>query len=116
MPDLSLDLAEAFEDEGFWFSDRWHTFGTICKNGCHEFKDEDGMWCHVPTLPELIAFVEGRAKVDTLTVLFARRALLKLRNMPPEPHPRRRRRPHGPKAAGTNLPSDGKVIPFPRAP
>jgi hypothetical protein len=93
MPDLSLELAEAFEDEGFLFSCRWHTFTRDnCQNGCHAVKDEDGFWCHVPTLPELVEFVEGSAKLDALTLLYAHRALLKLRNMPPEKHPRRRKR------------------------
>jgi hypothetical protein len=104
MPDLSLELAEAFQEEGFWFSDRWHTWGRTCKNGCHDFKDGDGYYCHVPTLHELIEFVDGNARLDALTLEYAHRALRKMRTMPRE-EPTVRRRPHG-KAA--------EIISFPQ--
>jgi hypothetical protein len=111
MPDLALDLAEAFKEEGFTFSKRWHTFGKTCQNGCHTVKDKKGNWSHVPTLPELIEFIDGSDQLNAFTRLFARRALRKLRKLPPEPVPdfvrRRRRRPHGEFKAA-------EIIPFPQ--
>ena len=95
MADLSMEMSGALEEAGFVFSSRWHSFDCItCKNGCHTFADEDGHWCHVATLAELIEFVDGKAQLDTLTLTYAYRALRKQLKASATPGLRRRPRPY----------------------
>lgn len=101
---LPLGMAEAFEESGFPFNERWHSFDCVtCKNGCHTIKDENGFWCHHPTLEEMIEFVHNKSSIRTMTLEYVRRALYKLEQDPFPGLFRKRMRPHG-----------ARVIPFAR--